>query len=385
MSNAEAEVKQGIHDIRRSIPYILEEIEGPCFNKTPRANYQTNFNDFKNTVFPHLSMFLKELSGTVFTIPSDNRQEREERAKRGAQYLYGVSCSLTNIKSLLAVLWSKDPATDFRPDGSKPDEFALVVFRCASLQMKIVALIHKIKEVCDVHFNFVRMLDSPNHGFSSQAIVKGWKNLADKDRRVQADMLNLSKWFDLSDSDVMEDRLVLITQQLQDILPIPTELIEKKVKHPEPLKDSIPIIELSVDFFSTLSKSAGLEPHAFFLLPPTQQIAIANTAKAFPVCLKEFVKEIVYENDEEDEPVEIDYEIRDEMYKILAQMTKTLTDYCESQKSESDCVHNPEDLGSLEEFRTSFESWISKFKTSIDTFYATYHRTFPNSQNIFES
>ncbi|KAI9608124.1 hypothetical protein H4Q26_005580 [Puccinia striiformis f. sp. tritici PST-130] len=350
MSNAEAEVKQGIHDIRRSIPYILEEIEGPCFNKTPRANYQTNFNDFKNTVFPHLSMFLKELSGTVFTIPSDNRQEREERAKRGAQYLYGVSCSLTNIKSLLAVLWSKDPATDFRPDGSKPDEFALVVFRCASLQMKIVALIHKIKE--------------SNHGFSSQAIVKGWKNLADKDRRVQADMLNLSKWFDLSDSDVMEDRLV---------------------KHPEPLKDSIPIIELSVDFFSTLSKSAGLEPHAFFLLPPTQQIAIANTAKAFPVCLKEFVKEIVYENDEEDEPVEIDYEIRDEMYKILAQMTKTLTDYCESQKSESDCVHNPEDLGSLEEFRTSFESWISKFKTSIDTFYATYHRTFPNSQNIFES
>ncbi|KAI9631265.1 hypothetical protein KEM48_014545 [Puccinia striiformis f. sp. tritici PST-130] len=181
--------------------------------------------------------------------------------------------------------------------------------------MKIIALIHKIKEVCDVHFNFVRMLDSPNHGFSSQAIVKGWKNLADKDRRVQADMLNLSKWFDLSDSDVMEDRLVLITQQLQDILPIPTELIEKKVKHPEPLKDSIPIIELSVDFFSTLSKSAGLEPHAFFLLPPTQQIAIANTAKAFP----------------------------NEMYKILAQMTKTLTDYCESQKSESDCVHNPED------------------------------------------
>ncbi|POV94778.1 hypothetical protein PSTT_16655 [Puccinia striiformis] len=326
MSNAEAEVKQGIHDIRRSIP------------------------------LSHLSMFLKELSGTVFTIPSDNRQEREERAKRGAQYLYGVSCSLTNIKSLLAVLWSKDPATDFRPDGSKPDEFALVVFRCA-IQIMVLAVKQSSK----------------------------WKNLADKDRRVQADMLNLSKWFDLSDSDVMEDRLVLITQQLQDILPIPTELIEKKVKHPEPLKDSIPIIELSVDFFSTLSKSAGLEPHAFFLLPPTQQIAIANTAKAFPVCLKEFVKEIVYENDEEDEPVEIDYEIRDEMYKILAQMTKTLTDYCESQKSESDCVHNPEDLGSLEEFRTSFESWISKFKTSIDTFYATYHRTFPNSQNIFES
>ncbi|KAI9631264.1 hypothetical protein KEM48_014544 [Puccinia striiformis f. sp. tritici PST-130] len=92
MSNAEAEVKQGIHDIRRSIP------------------------------LSPLSMFLKELSGTVFTIPSDNRQEREERAKRGAQYLYGVSCSLTNIKSLLAVLWSKDPATDFRPDGSKPDD-----------------------------------------------------------------------------------------------------------------------------------------------------------------------------------------------------------------------------------------------------------------------
>ncbi|POV98646.1 hypothetical protein PSHT_13938 [Puccinia striiformis] len=373
----------------RAIRAFREEIEGFIkeykdttgpFGKVA-AVYVDAFAELREQILPLLKHHLGELGDQIFIRPSELAEEQARQIQDGTRSIEVIHSYIKGFAYLLDSLWlSSSQNKKYRsplpnPYGIPP----LTDFRCSSLQLKIVSLVTKIEHLFDKQQSMRPKFSSslPSYGRNNGGNIHKWATLAEDNREVQRDIDSLIAWFGLSDSDVMRDRFSMITQRIDNILLHPIKILKQKnLTYPQPLKDSIPVINLCRVFFSNIDE---LGPrHPFFLISSSDQVAFIEQATCIPDNLKWFVYDIVYDEPPcSPEDCELGYALIDEFVEASKRLQNSFDKLLRIDHPQLD--HH---LTIIEDYRIWYDEWFAGLDSSVENFYSTYKALFPMNFGI---
>ncbi|POW03085.1 hypothetical protein PSTT_11337 [Puccinia striiformis] len=323
----------------RAIRAFREEIEGFIkeykdttgpFGKVA-AVYVDAFAELREQILPLLKHHLGELGDQIFIRPSELAEEQARQIQ----------------------------------DGTR--------------SIEIVGLVTKIEHLFEKQQTMRPKFSSslPSYGRNNGGNIHKWATLAEDNREVLRDIDSLIAWFGLSDLDVMRDRFSMITQRIDNILLHPIKILKQKnLTYAQPLKDSIPVINLCRVFFSNIDE---LGPrHPFFLISSSDQVAFIEQATCIPDNLKSFVYDIVYDEPPcSPEDCGLGYILIDEFVEASKRLQNSFDKLLRTDHPQLD--HH---LTIIEDYRIWYDEWFAGLDSSVENFYSTYKALFPMNFGI---